>query len=172
MSNLVQWLYQTYQNKYLVANSGLFLFDSTNSTAHPCTIRPDISADLFESYCIEPNRSVWAAKLNHEAQEAEGFKIMALDYFNPSQTAIIGEQMREVSSYNWADYISSKYLDSIRYDVFHRNPVSPPTWEGPIGITDIQTGENSATLEWGPLTDLSKPLRFNIYYSTDEAFDT
>ncbi len=171
MSDLIHWLYQTYPNKYLVANRGLFYFDSTNSAAYPYTIRPYISGDLFESYYLEPNRSIWAAKLNHEAQKSDGFKIMALDYFDPSQTATIDQQMKEVFSYNWADYISSKYLDSIRYDVFHRNPTNPPTWDGPIGITEVLTSDKSAMLEWGSLTDFSKPLRFNIYYSTTEPFD-
>lgn len=175
MSELVQRLRQMYPAKYLIANRGLFYFDSTLTDAYAHTIRPYIDADLYESYFNGPDsadRAYWAAKLNTEGQKPDGFKVMALDYFDPNQTSSINQQMQEVFAYNWGDYIKSFSTDSIRYYIFHRILTNPPIWDGPIGITNIKTSDKSATLEWGTLTDPSLPLKFDIYYSTSSSVDT
>ena len=174
MSNLVHWLRETYPDKYLIANRGLFYFDSTMTQAYAHTIRPDIDADMFESYFIEGDRTTWAKKINHEAQKPDGFKVIALDYFQPNQTSSINQQINEVFSYGWGDYISSSSLNEIRYDVFHRHTVdtNPPTWNSSIGLTGAVAGDQSVTLQWGQLTDQSLPLHFDIYYSSSTAFDT
>lgn len=175
MSALVQWLRQMYPTKYLIANRGLFYFDPTLTDAYAHTIRPYIDADLYESYfngSDSTDRAYWAAKLNTEGQKPDGFKVMALDYFDPSQTSSINQQIQEVFSYNWGDYIKSFSSDSIRYYVFHRSLTNPPTWDSPIGVTNIQASDKSATLQWGTLTDPSLPLKFNIYYSMSLPLDT
>ena len=174
MSNLVHWLREAYPDKYLIANRGLFYFDSTMTQAYAHTIRPDIDADMFESYFIEGDRTTWAKKINHEAQKPDGFKVIALDYFQPNQTSSINQQINEVFSYGWGDYISSSSLNEIRYDVFHRHTVdtNPPTWNSSIGLTGAVAGDQSVTLQWGQLTDQSLPLHFDIYYSSSTAFDT
>ncbi len=107
MSNLVHYLRETYPDKYLIANRGLFYFDSTMTQAYSHTIRPYIDGDMFESYYIESDRTTWAKKINHEAQKPDGFKVIALDYFQPIQSSLINAQIKEVFSYGWGDYISS-----------------------------------------------------------------
>jgi TM1410 hypothetical-related protein. len=47
MSDLVGWLRQTYPDKYLIANRGLFYFDPGLTTAYEHSIRPYIDADMF-----------------------------------------------------------------------------------------------------------------------------
>ena len=173
MSKLVQWLRQTYPDKYLVANRGLFYFDSTLTQAYANTIRPYIDGDMFESYYLEGDRVTWAKKINKEAQKSDGFKVIALDYFNPTQTSSITQQIKEVFSYNWADYISSSSLNEIRYDVFHRHYFdhNPPTWNSSIGLISALVSNKSVKLSWGALTDQSLPMQFNIYYTTGSTLD-
>ena len=174
MSNLIHWLRTTYPDKYLIANRGLFYFDSTLTNAYAHTIRPDIDADMFESYYHEGDRVNWAKKVNNEANKADGFKVIALDYFNPSDSYHINQQIKEVFSYGWGDYISSSSLNQIRYDVFHKHAIdtNPPTWNGSIGLSEAIAGDKSVTLKWGNLTDQSLPIKFDLYYSSQSPFDT
>ena len=173
MSKLVHWLRETYPDKYLVANRGLFYFDSTLTQAYAHTIRPDIDADMFESYYKEGDRLNWAKKVNKEANKPDGFKVIALDYFDPGDTYHINQQVNEVFSYGWGDYISSSSLNEIRYDVFHRHTVdtNPPTWNNSIGLSEATAGDKSVTLKWGKLTDQSLPFNFEVYYSSTSPFD-
>ncbi len=173
MSDLVGWLRQTYPDKYLIANRGLFYFDPGLTTAYEHSIRPYIDADMFESYYKEYDRQGWAQKVNNEANKPDGFKVIALDYIDPAQTSQINQQISEVFSYNWGDYITRSSLDVIRYDVFHKHTIdqNPPTWNTAIGITSAQANNNSVTLKWKELTDQSLPLKFNVYYSAQTPFD-
>jgi hypothetical protein len=173
MSDLVGWLRQAYPDKYLIANRGLFYFDSTLTTSYQHSIRPYIDGDMFESYYKEYDRQGWAQKINKEANKPDGFKVIALDYLDPTQTSQINQQISEVFSYNWSDYITRSSLDVIRYDVFHKHTVdqNPPTWNTTIGISSVIAGNNSVTLKWKELADQSFPLKYNIYYTTQTPFD-
>ena len=172
MSDLIKWLRNTYEDKYLIANRGLFYFDPSVPEAYACTIRPYIDADMFESYYLENSRTNWAQKLNTEAGKPDGFKIISLDYFQPTDTVSIAKQCKEVFSYNWTNYISAMTLDVIRYDVFHRHvpDKNPPTWDGTFGLQSVVAGDGSATLFWGKLTDKSLPLHYDVYYSNNASF--
>lgn len=173
MSEMIGWLRETYPNKYLIANRGLFYFDPDLPTAYANSIRPYIDGDMFESYYPTTDRTIWAQKVNNEANKPDGFKVIALDYFNASQINQINQQISEVFSYNWGDYISQSSLDVIRYDVFHKHLLdeNPPTWNSSIGISSATPDQNSVTLKWHQLTDQSLPLKFNVYYSTSTPFN-
>lgn len=173
MSEMIAWLRETYPDKYLIANRGLFYFDPDLPTAYANSIRPYIDGDMFESYYPTTDRTIWAQKVNNEANKPDGFKVIALDYFNPSQINQINQQISEVFSYNWGDYISQSSLDVIRYDVFHKHLIdqNPPTWNTSIGISSAVPDQNSVTLKWHQLTDQSLPLNFNIYYTTTSQFN-
>jgi hypothetical protein len=173
MTDLISWLRNTYQDKYLIANRGLFYFDPSVPEAYSHSIRPYIDADMFESYYIENNRTYWAQKLNTEGSKPDGFKVIALDYFQPSDTISISKQTKEVFSYNWTDYISNMSLDQIRYDVFHRHAVdkNPPTWDNQYALIYAAPGDGSVKLSWGALTDQSLPLKFDVYYSNADTLD-
>ncbi len=172
MSDLIKWLRNTYEDKFLIANRGLFYFDPSVPEAYACTIRPYIDADMFESYYLESSRTSWAQKLNTEAGKPDGFKIISLDYFQPTDTASIAKQCKEVFSYNWTNYITAMTLDVIRYDVFHRHvpDKNPPTWDGTFGLQSVVAGDGKATLFWSKLTDQSLPLHFDLYYSNSAVF--
>jgi hypothetical protein len=172
MSDLIGWLRQQYPDKILFANRGLFYFDPLYANAYAHTIRPYIDADMYESYYADGSRASWAGKVNTEARKPDGFKVVALDYILPTDTAGITDQMREVFNYNWADYISSSSLNEIRYDVFHRHAVdiNPPTWNSSIGVSGGIPGDQSVRLLWNNVTDQSLPVSFDVYYSSARPF--
>jgi len=172
MSELIGWLRQQYPDKILFANRGLFYFDPAYPTAYANTIRPYIDADMFESYYPNGQRAYWATRVNAEAQKPDGFKVAALDYYSASDTATIRQQVREVFSRNWADYISSVSLNEIRYDVFHRHAIdtNPPTWNASVGAVSALASDQAVTLSWNKVTDQSNPVRFNVYYSSETPF--
>ena len=173
MSNLVAWLRSTYPDKLLIGNRGLFYFDPATPVAYSQTIRPYVDAIMFESYWLESSRTAWAQKLNTEASKSDGFKVIALDYFAPTDTSSLRAQMQEVVANGWTDYVSSVALDAIRYDVFHSHipDTNPPTWNTTIGLLSASAGNASVTLQWGSLQDQSLPLRFDLYYTKDAPFE-
>lgn len=172
MSQLVGWLRQQYPTKILIGNRGLFYFDPQYITAYANTIRPYVDGIMFESYYRDGSRAQRAAKINAEATKPDGFKVLALDYFAQTDTVNSKNQMREVYSYNWSDYISSSSLNEIRYDVFHRHGAdkNPPTWNSSIGLNSAIAADRSALLTWSGVTDQSLPVSFNVYYSTQTPF--
>lgn len=172
MSHLVGWLRQQYSTKILIGNRGLFYFDPQYTTAYANSIRPYVDGIMFESYYKDGSRAQRAAKINAEATKSDGFKVLALDYFTSTDTVNSKNQMREVYSYNWSDYISSSSLNEIRYDVFHRHGAdkNPPTWNSSIGLNSAIAGDKSVALKWSAVTDQSLPVGFNVYYSTQEPF--
>lgn len=172
MSDLVKWLKQTYPDKYLIGNRGLFYFDPSIPEAYNYNIRRYIDGIMFESYFIENDRKGWAQKLNKEAQKSDGFKVISLDYtdyLNPSQ---VSQQISESFSYNWTTLISVVSLSKFPYEVFHRHTpdLNPPTWDGIIGLKSASPKGESVNLTWGKLTDSSLPLKFDIYYTKDAVF--
>jgi len=172
MSELVSWLHTTYPNKYLIANRGLFYFDPELTTVYDHTIRPYVDGVMFESYFEEEDRAYWAARVNAEASKLDGFRILALDYYSADQSAEIDQQVAEVFAMDWCDFISSRSLDEIRFDVFHRHPVdlNPPTWNVTIGLTEAEVFDHAVTLRWRQVTDQSTPVTFNIYYCPSSSF--
>jgi len=173
MSDLVAWLRSTYPGKLLIGNRGLFYFDPATPAAYSRTIRPYVDAIMFESYWLESNRTSWAQKLNTEAAKPDGFNVIALDYFAPADTASFRAQFQEVTTYGWTDFVSSVALNAIDYRVFHSHipDTNPPTWNSTIGLISALSGDGSVTLQWGALKDQSLPLRFDLYYTKDAAFD-
>lgn len=173
MSQLIGKIRSDYPDKYLIANRGLFYFDPDIPTAYNNTVRPYVNAVMYEDYINDGTRAALAKKINTEAKKPDGFKVIALDYFDPSQTAAIDKQVKEVFSQNWADYISVSALNQIRYDVFHKHFVdnNPPSWDNIIGIYSGETTDTTATIFWKSLTDQSLPLKFDVYYSSNSVFD-
>jgi hypothetical protein len=173
MSDLVAWLRSTYPGKFLIGNRGLFYFDPATPAAYSRTIRPYVDAVMFESYWLESDRSAWAHKLNIEAAKPDGFRVIALDYFAPTDTASVRAQFQEVTANGWTDYVSSVALNAIHYEVFHSHipDTNPPTWNSSIGLVSAVAGDALVTLHWGSLQDQSPPFRFDLYYTKDAGFN-
>ncbi len=186
MSNLIAHLRDRYPDAYLFANRGLFYFDPAQ-TAHAWNIRPYINGVLFECYYTEwdwnnnrgvespyfsNNRDYWAPIINNEAGQSDGFTVFALDYLNPSQsdyaTMLSNQIQYTIVDQGWVDYVSVVTLDGVYYGVFHNHPDgdrNPPTWDNIIGVGTASSENTSVTLRWGPVSDQTEPVYFNIYYS-------
>ncbi|MBK7107341.1 MAG: T9SS type A sorting domain-containing protein [Ignavibacteriae bacterium] len=173
MSNLIEWLRNQYPEKYLIVNRGLFYFDPEIPSAYSHNIRPYIDGIMFESYFIEGDRAYWADKLNTEGSKPDGFKIIALDYFDSSESTKIQQQLNETAAYNWASYITRRELDQIRYDVFHKhtNDLNPPTWNSGIGLANAIAGNQKVELQWGIASDQTLPINYNVYYTKNSEFN-
>jgi hypothetical protein len=191
MSELIELLRNRYPDKYLIINRGLFYFDSTLSV-YQYNPRVYINGVMFEGYytswdwesdtgIVSPwfndNRNNWAPVVNNEANKPDGFTIFALDYLNPDQsdyTTLLDNQIwYTIQEQGWIDYISSVYLNEIRYDVFHHHPDgdrNPPTWNTTVGAKLAIPGYEEVTIEWNGASDQTLPVNFNMYYMAD-SFD-
>ena len=91
----------------------------------------------------------------------------------PERTPSVSAQFKEVTANGWTDYVSSVALNAIHYEVFHRHipDTNPPTWNTSIGLVSAVAGDGSVTLQWGTLQDQSPPLKFDLYYTKDAAFN-
>jgi hypothetical protein len=131
MSELIRKLHQAYPDAPLVANRGLHYFDP-DSPAYANTIRPYVSGVMFENYYTTWNYSrgrgelssywrdqstYWAPRLQAEANKADGFRVMVLDYVNPSQSgfaSFLAAQRAEVARWSgWLNSINEIQLESI-----------------------------------------------------------
>ena len=184
MSAFIARLHQWYPDKILVANRGLFYFNP-NLDDYNYTIRPFINAVMFEGYYLDwdwnthrgkispyfnSNKYDWAPKINAEARKSDGFTVLCLDYLNPAQgdyQTLFNQQYHEaVEVQGWVDYISSIYLDEIRYDIFHHHASdeNPPTWPNWVGTKSAVAGDGMVTVRWQRAIDQSEPVYYNIYY--------
>ena len=192
MSALISHLRDRYPDIYLMPNRGLFYFDP-HQTAYAWNIRPFINAVLFECYYTEwdwnnnrgvvspyfdNNRDYWAYYVNNEAHQDDGFTVFALDYLNPDQSdydSLLQNQIQfTISDQAWVDYVSTVMLDGIYYGVFHNHPDgdrNPPTWDNSIGVGTATAESTSVILRWGPVSDQTEPIHFNVYYSTSSFND-
>ncbi|MEW6096468.1 MAG: hypothetical protein AB1567_08090 [bacterium] len=153
MSSFVQKIESWYPEKYLIANRGLFYFDPAQP-AHQWTIRPYIDGDMFECYYTEwdwdnnvgtispyftDNKTYWSPIVNTAAQKIDGFTVFCLDYLAINQADykdMFNTQIDEViSQQGWTDYISSIFLDEIRYDVYNYLHDLPNILVSPIAGT-------------------------------------
>lgn len=131
MADLICGISSWYPRQYVVLNRGVFFADPTYEAGivHRC-----INGIVFESYCsewdwasdggkispwCEDNRSNWAPKLNAQAAMTDGYTLFALDYFAPTQQISITNHISEVvRGWGWLDYLSTPYLDTVRWDVW------------------------------------------------------
>ncbi|MBI1882333.1 MAG: hypothetical protein HYR94_29525 [Chloroflexi bacterium] len=132
MANFISTISGWYPNdKYVVLNRGVFFADPQFQAD---VVRPSINGLVFENYYSEwdwikqegrispwfiDNRDNWAPKLNAQAAMTDGYTVMALDYFTPTQQISITHQISEtVERWGWLDYISTPPLDTIRWEVW------------------------------------------------------
>jgi len=191
MSQLIELLCSWYPQKYLIANRGIFYFDPAQ-IAYQFNIRPFINAVMFECYYLEwnwdlhvgeispyfsNNKNYWAGRINTEANKTDGFTVLSLDYLNPSQpdyqTLLENQIYETVERQGWTNYISSIYLNEIRYDMYHQHEVdeNPPSWQSSIGLQLAISEDDKIRLHWNKAIDQSEPIKYNLYYATDIPFD-
>jgi hypothetical protein len=131
MADLICTISDWYPDQYAVLNRGIFYADPSYGAN---VVRPCINGIVFEGYCsvwdwelkegrdspwFEDNRDIWAPKLNGQRALTDGYTVFALDYFTPTQQISIAHQISEtVERWGWLEYISTPYLDTVRWEVW------------------------------------------------------
>lgn len=153
MQNTVKFIHDTYANKVVFANRGLFFYNPLlvnpqfNIRPYAYSIRPYVHATLFESYMLDSstcdtilnpyvndNKYDYARKINAEANRPDGFTMFCLDYQMNRGTNLYELAMNEsVSSNGWVEYLCPNgNLASIgTYALNHPRAAdtSPPVWD-------------------------------------------
>ncbi len=153
MRNTVQFIHDTYTNKTVFANRGLFFFNplltNTQFKVQPYgfTIRPYIHAGLFESYVLDSsscdtnlnpyvndNKYDYARKIVAEANRPDGFTEFCLDYQMNRGANLYELAMNEaVASNGWVEYLCPDgSLATIgTYSLNHPRPADThaPVWD-------------------------------------------
>ncbi|MBI4237148.1 MAG: endo alpha-1,4 polygalactosaminidase [Deltaproteobacteria bacterium] len=116
-------------NRLLVINRGLFYFDPYDAAANPNglqeitpamrdRLRGLINGLLYEEFMQEEHRDQWAARLNAEAQQPDGFTVFALDYL-PRDAASTCATERALG---WLPHLSTPALDTFTHVVREECP--------------------------------------------------
>jgi hypothetical protein len=153
MQNTVKFIHDTYTNKVVFANRGLFFYNPLlvnpqfNIQPYAYSIRPYVHATLFESYLLDSstcdtilnpyvndNKYDYARKINAEANRPDGFTMFCLDYQMNRGTNLYELAMNEsVSSNGWVEYLCPNgSLGTIgTYALNHPRAAdsSPPVWD-------------------------------------------
>ena len=153
MQNTVKFIHDSYTNKVVFANRGLFFFNPLlvnsqfNIQPYAYTVRPYIHAGLFESYMLDSsscetrlnpyvndNKYDYARKISAEANRPDGFTMFSLDYQMSRGTSLYELAMNEtVVSNGWVEYLCPDgSLSTIgNYALSHPRAAdtSPPVWD-------------------------------------------
>jgi hypothetical protein len=200
MQALVQRIRTNYVGKLIMANRGLFYYDS-NLKTYPYTLRPYVDMVMFESYYSDSstnevtpgfpdNKYDFAPKINAEAGRPDGFSVLAIDYDHtpPQPAAIVNQDYVEcMGIQGWPLYRTNPSLD----EPLNTNSAAwlatnadeaPPVWDstaaqGPtppaprVGAREVTVGNKSATVYWDVARDETEPVHYNIYYSSGLAMN-
>jgi hypothetical protein len=200
MQATVQRIRTNYVGKLIMANRGLFYFDS-NLKTYPYTLRPYVDMVMFESYYIDSsagevstsfpdNKYDFAPKINAEAGRPDGFTVLVVDYDHtpPQLPAIVNQDYVEcMGIQGWPLYRTNPSLDeplntnSAAWLATNAD-VLPPVWDstaaqGPtppaprVGAREVTVGNRTATVSWDVAHDQTEPVRYNIYYSLGPAMN-
>jgi len=194
MRTLIQEIHTNYPGKWLMANRGLFFFDS-NLKTYPYTIRPFVDMVMFESYYSDSstadvsasfpdNKYDFAPKINAEAGRPDGFNVFVVDYDHtpPSSAAMVNQDYIEsMGVQGWPLYRTNPSLSEplntnasawLGSNVDNQAPVWDSTAaQGPtapvprIGIQQVTAANGGATVCWDVARDQTGPVRYNVYYS-------
>lgn len=140
MINYVEYLRETYSGKYILANRGLFYFEpALQHYQYSDRYRQSIDGIMVESYYItwDWNNSIgiystsfpylsghYAPLINNQAQQSDGFDVFILDYLKLNQVNydyLLDNAVEQ--DQGWIFAVSTIFLDSIRYDVYHHHLV-------------------------------------------------
>ena len=201
MQTLLQRISTNYPSRLIIANRGLFFYDS-NYKHFAYTLRPYVNMVMFESYFTDSNNSDqtniffpdnkydYAPKLNAEAGRPDGFTVIALGYDHtpPLPQSVIDQDYTEsMGIQGWPLYRTNPSLTS----TFNTNAsvwlstnvdTQPPVWDSTaaqsgtpptprVGIQQVVTGDGKATVRWDVARDQTGPVRYNIYYTNQPSLD-
>ena len=192
---LIQRIHTNYSGKLLIGNRGLFFYNP-NLKTYLYNPRAYLDGVMFESYFSDAstnpislsfpdNKYDYAPKLNAEAGRPDGFTVIALDYDQtpqPPQSFINQDYFECINTQGWPFYRTSVSLDasfnSNAAGWVHTNAdTQPPVWDSTaansptpaaprVGIQRVTVGNQSVTVYWDVARDQTRPVHYNIYYST------
>eukprot|EP01116_Phalansterium_solitarium_P021522 TRINITY_DN671_c0_g1_i1.p1 TRINITY_DN671_c0_g1~~TRINITY_DN671_c0_g1_i1.p1 ORF type:complete len:335 (+),score=88.57 TRINITY_DN671_c0_g1_i1:36-1040(+) len=130
-ADFIRDLSQSYPlDKYLMLNGCIYFVEKQ---LYANVVRPNINAMCWEDYYstwnfttnqgeVSPNFSDnkynWAPLLNQQAAMPDGYSVVSLDYWLPSQTAQIRQDINEtIVTQKWNAYITDVSLGAIRWEV-------------------------------------------------------
>ena len=165
MKNTVKFIHETYPDKIVMANRGLFFYNPSiantffNVRPYDFTIRPFVHAIVFESYILDTNPSQpgispyfndnrfnYAPKLIAEANRSDGFTVFSIDYQAGRGEEYYDLAVEETTVLNgWVEYLAQDMLfNTIGTYVIDNPPsvdTSPPQWDstgsGGFSLEDV-----------------------------------
>ncbi len=200
MQGLIRQIRTNYPGKVVMANRGLFYFDS-NLKTYPYSIRPYVDLILWESYFSDSStdnvspyfadsKNDLAPKVNAEAGRPDGFTVVGLDYDHvpPQPQVIVNSNYDEVINIQgWPLYRTNPSLSETPNTntgawLATNIDTQAPVWDSTaattsaappprIGLQQVVVGANSATLYWDVAHDQTRPVLYNIYYSPGGAMN-
>jgi len=190
MINYVEYLRETYSGKYILANRGLFYFEpALQHFQYSDRYRQSIDGIMVESYYIiwDWNSSIgiystyfpylsghYASLINNHADQADGFDVFILDYLKLNQVNydyLLDNAVDVVEQdQGWIFAVSTIFLDSIRYDVYHHHLVdnNSPTWEDVVGLMKCNWEGDDLVAYWNTAIDQTPPIKYHLYISEDD----
>ncbi len=196
MIKYIEYLRQTYPDKYLLANRGIFYFDPGITTHYKYAdrYRQNIDGLMIESYYAtwdwdksigvynpeHPSlRDHFAPLLNTQANKSDGFDIFILDYIASGQSnhdALLDTVVKvSERDQGWLISVSPILLDTIRFDVFNHHIVdnNPPSWSKTVGASKYKWESNNLIIYFNEAEDQTPPVKYNVYLSeTDIDFSS
>jgi len=190
MIEYIEYLRARFPDKYLLANRGLFYLEpALPHFQYVDRYRQSIDGLMIESYYIiwDWNKSIgiyhtsfpylsehFAPLINQQAKQSDGFTVFILDYLKLNQSGyhdLLGEAVNAVErDQGWILTISTIYLDSIRWDVYHNHLVdnNSPTWADQVGLLKCNWLGDDLVVYWNTAIDQTPPLHYHLYLSEDE----
>lgn len=124
MQQTVKFIHDTYTNKTVFANRGIFFYNPTllnttyNIRPYDYTVRPYVNGSLYESYTLDSdsgnptnspyfgeNKNDYAPKIINEANRPDGFTVFCVDYqMNRGTSWYQQAAYNSVVSNGWVEY--------------------------------------------------------------------
>jgi len=158
MQQTVAFIHNTYANKTVFANRGVFFYNPTllnttyNIRSYDYNIRPYINGSLFESYTLDSttsptnspyfadNKNEYAPKMINEANRPDGFTMFCVDYqMGRSNFWYQQAVTNSVLANGWVEYESPLAgLDPVGSYMLANPPAvdtAPPVWDSTAANT-------------------------------------
>jgi hypothetical protein len=191
MIQYIEHLRETYSGKYILANRGVFYFEPSLPSHYRFADRYRKSIDglMIESYYSiwDWNKSIgvyntgfpylrdhFAPLLNTQADQPDGFDIFILDYMKldqPGYSSLLDTVVKVTErDQGWLVSVSTIYLDTIRYDVYHHHlsDSNPPTWNNIVGLSKYEWNGDDLELFWDKAADQTLPVKYHLYLGENE----
>ena len=152
MKNTAQFIHDSYPDKIVMANRGVFYYNPaiSNSTfdirPYDFTLRPYVHAVVFESYLLDSdpshkispyfgdNKHNFATKIMAEANRPDGFTVFCIDYQVGRGDALYNRAIEETVVINgWVEFLAEDMsLSAVSHYAIDHAPardITAPVWD-------------------------------------------